>query len=72
MEKQLTARELADHLNVSLRTLELLIMRNEAPVHYRIGRARRWDPKVVREWIAGRSAGGHVTDQGSGVHQSSD
>jgi len=57
MEKQLTARELADRLNLSLRTLEFLIVRNEVPQHYRLGRARRWDPKVVSEWIAGRVAG---------------
>jgi len=67
MEKQLTARELAEQLNISLRTLELLITRNEAPEHYRIGRARRWEPKVVRDWIARRSARGDLTEQGSGV-----
>jgi excisionase family DNA binding protein len=51
METQLSAREVAAVLNISLRTFEKLISEGGAPPFYKIGRSRRWDPGVVREWI---------------------
>ncbi|WP_368860149.1 helix-turn-helix transcriptional regulator [Chitinimonas prasina] len=52
----LTARQLAELLNVSKRTLETLIADGQAPAHYLIGRTRRWDPVVVQAWVAERTA----------------
>lgn len=55
MKTQLTIRELATHLKVPVRTLELMIAQGKAPPFYRIGRARRWDPSIVQEWIVERT-----------------
>ncbi len=56
MKQQLNAKELAQLLNVSERTLEYLIANDQAPPHYRLGRARRWDPEMVQQWIGERAA----------------
>lgn len=54
MEKQLTAKQLAELLNVSLRTLESLIATGQAPGFYWVGKARRWDPAAVKNWISAK------------------
>ncbi len=54
MEKQLSAQEVAALLSISLRTLEKLISAGEAPPYYWVGRSRRWEPAIVRTWIAQR------------------
>jgi len=52
----LTTDEVARLLRVSLRTLEKLIKRGEAPPHFRIGRQRRWGSRQVADWLASRTA----------------
>lgn len=54
MEKQLSAQQVATVLNISLRTFEKLVSAGEAPPYYWVGRSRRWEPSVVRIWIAQR------------------
>lgn len=45
------AKEVALKLGVSLRKLEYLISEGTAPAFLRIGRARKWRPKDVDDWI---------------------
>lgn len=58
MEKQLSAQEVAALLSISLRTFEKLISTGEAPPYYWVGRSRRWEPAIVRTWIAKRYGAG--------------
>lgn len=47
----ISAKELAERLGISIRTLEDLIVRGEIPSPMRFGRARRWEPELVERWI---------------------
>lgn len=51
----LTAPEVAAVLAISLRKFEQLIAANDAPVHLRVGRLRRWRASDVQAWIADRA-----------------
>ncbi|MGQ5490464.1 helix-turn-helix transcriptional regulator [Thauera sp. ZXT1-4] len=51
MEKQLTAKEVAAALKISLRTLEVRIRSGNAPRFYFVGNLRRWEPKILQAWI---------------------
>lgn len=50
-EKLLNAKEVAQHLGVSLRTLETLIKQGQLPAFLRIGRQRRWRPEAIEEYL---------------------
>lgn len=51
----LTAHEVAAVLSISLRKFEQLIAAHDAPVHFRVGRLRRWRAADVQAWIAQRA-----------------
>jgi excisionase family DNA binding protein len=52
-ERLLTIHQVADRLAISVRTLESMIARGEAPPHLRISKMRRWDPAGLDAWISG-------------------
>jgi excisionase family DNA binding protein len=52
-ERLLTIHQVADRLAISLRTLESMIARGEAPPHVRVSKLRRWEPAELDAWIAG-------------------
>ncbi|MFT3849815.1 MAG: helix-turn-helix domain-containing protein [Propionivibrio sp.] len=51
MGNLVSAKQFADRLGVSLRTLEELIAQGRIPPHIRLGRLRRWHPEQVDTWI---------------------
>jgi excisionase family DNA binding protein len=50
----MTAREVARHLQISDRKLQLMLKSGDAPPHCKIGRVRRWRPEVVEAWLENR------------------
>ena len=56
-EPLLTARQVAQHLQISDRKLGLMVSLGEAPPHFKIGRLRRWRPEVVDAWLKARAEG---------------
>lgn len=57
-EPLMDARKVATLLGVSLRTLDTLVARGEAPVFIRVGQARRWRMAEINAWIEVRLGGG--------------
>jgi excisionase family DNA binding protein len=55
MTPLLTASEVATLLAISLRKFEQMVAAEEAPVHLRVGRLRRWRASDVQGWIAKRT-----------------
>lgn len=53
MTQLISAKQLADKLGVSVRTLEDLIIRGVVPPHIKLGRLRRWDSTQVDAWLQG-------------------
>lgn len=51
MPRLISAKQLADRLGISLRSLEQLISRHAAPKYIWLGGVRRWDPERVEEWL---------------------
>ncbi len=51
MENLVSAKEFADRLGISLRTLEELILHGKVPPYIKLGRLRRWHPEQVDKWI---------------------
>ncbi len=51
MEKLLTPQDLADYLDVPIKTLYAWRYRKEGPPSYRIGRHLRYRPSDVEQWI---------------------
>lgn len=51
MGNLVSAKQFADRLGVSLRTLEEFIAQGKIPPHIRLGRLRRWHPEQVDTWI---------------------
>lgn len=47
----ISAKQLADKLGVSVRTLEDLIIRDVVPPHIKLGRLRRWNSTQVDAWL---------------------
>lgn len=47
----LDAKEVAKSLGISLRKLDEMVANDEAPVHMRIGRVRKWRPHDINQWI---------------------
>lgn len=60
MGKLVSAKEFADRLGISVRTLEDLIVRGKVPPHIKVGRLRRWHPEQVDNWISEQFA--HAED----------
>jgi|APTNR8051073442_1049403.scaffolds.fasta_scaffold135814_1 predicted DNA-binding transcriptional regulator AlpA len=59
-EPLMDARKVATLLGISLRTLDTLVARGEAPAFIRIGQARRWRMAEINVWIEARLGGtGH-------------
>lgn len=54
MKKLLTEREIADLLNMSMRTLQEYRFRGIGPRFIKIGRAVRYSPEDVEAYIAAR------------------
>lgn len=61
MPRLISAKQLADRLGISLRSLEALIARHDAPKHIWLGGVRRWDPERVEEWLQRKFE--HDTDE---------
>jgi len=60
-EPLINARKVAALLGISLRTLDTLVARHEAPAFIRIGQARRWRMAEINAWIEARLYGtGHA------------
>lgn len=53
-EPLMNARDVANMLSISLRTLDTLVARGEAPAFIRIGQARRWRVAEINTWIEAR------------------
>lgn len=53
-EPMMDARTVASLLGISLRTLDTLVARGEAPAFIRIGQARRWRMAEINNWIEAR------------------
>lgn len=53
-EPLMDARKVAKLLGISLRTLDALAARGEAPAFIRIGHARRWRMAEINTWIEAR------------------
>lgn len=61
-EPLMDARKVATLLGISLRTLDTLVARGEAPAFIRIGQARRWRMAEINTWIEARlSSASHIT-----------
>lgn len=56
-EPLMDARKVATLLGISLRTLDTLVARHEAPAFIRIGQARRWRMAEINAWIESRLGG---------------
>lgn len=56
-EPLMDARKVAALLGISLRTLDTLVARGEAPAFIRIGQARRWRMAEINAWIEARLSG---------------
>lgn len=56
-EPLMDARKVATLLGISLRTLDTLVARREAPAFIRIGQARRWRMAEINAWIESRLGG---------------
>ena len=56
-EPLMDARKVATLLGISLRTLDTLVARREAPAFIRIGQARRWRMAEINAWIEARLGG---------------
>lgn len=63
-EKLLTAREVAERFGVSLRTLETLIKRGNAPVFVWIGNQRRWREDDLAVFLEQKVAGQETQNSG--------
>lgn len=57
LEALLTIVEVAQSLRISPRKLEGMIKAGCAPAFVRIGRLRRWEPKVVKSWLKANRVG---------------
>lgn len=55
MEKLMSVEDVADYLGVPVNTLYQWRHKGTGPDAFRIGRHLRYDPAVVREWLAGHS-----------------
>ena len=53
-EPMMDARKVASLLGISLRTLDTLVARGEAPAFIRIGQIRRWRMAEITTWIEAR------------------
>lgn len=53
-EPLMDARKVAKLLGISLRTLDALVSRGEAPAFIRIGYSRRWRMAEINTWIEAR------------------
>lgn len=53
-EPMMDARTVASLLGISLRTLDTLVARGEAPAFIRIGQIRRWRMAEITIWIEAR------------------
>lgn len=51
MGNLVSAKEFADRLGISVRTLEELIAQGKVPPYIKLGRLRRWHPEQVDKWI---------------------
>lgn len=61
-EPLMDARKVATLLGISLRTLDTLVARREAPAFIRIGQARRWRMTEINMWIEARlGSANHAT-----------
>lgn len=61
-EPLMDARKVAALLGISLRTLDTLVARGEAPAFIRIGQARRWRMAEINLWIEARLGGASHAD----------
>jgi excisionase family DNA binding protein len=55
-ESLLTKKDIADYLQISIRTLDTWVCQNKIP-HLKIGRAVRFDKKVIDKWLEENSNG---------------
>jgi predicted DNA-binding transcriptional regulator AlpA len=51
-DRKLTVREAAAHLNLSISTLNKLRCTGYGPVYFKLGRAVRYDPYDLDQWLA--------------------
>lgn len=51
MGNLVSAKEFANRLGISVRTLEELIVQGKVPPHIKVGRLRRWHPEQLDKWI---------------------
>ena len=56
IDRMLSVRELSVSIGISIQQLYALADRNAIP-HYRIGRAVRFDPAEIAEWLRAHSCG---------------
>lgn len=51
MENLVSAKQFAERLGISVRTLEELIAQGKVPPFIKVGRLRRWHPEQINVWI---------------------
>jgi predicted DNA-binding transcriptional regulator AlpA len=56
-DRKLTVREAAARLNLSISTLNKLRCTGYGPVYFKLGRAVRYDPCDLDQWLAGHRVG---------------
>lgn len=61
MGNLVSAKEFADRLGISVRTLEEMIIQGKVPAYIKLGRLRRWHPEQVNKWINEQFA--HASDE---------
>lgn len=54
MEQLMTVTDLAQHLCLSVRTIDLLQASGDLPKPVKFGRARRWRPEDIEAWLTER------------------
>jgi excisionase family DNA binding protein len=56
-DRTLTVREAAFHLGLSISTLNKLRCTGYGPVYFKLGRAVRYDPQDLDQWLAAHRIG---------------
>jgi excisionase family DNA binding protein len=56
-DRTLTVREAAAHLRLSISTLNKLRCTGYGPIYFKLGRAVRYDPQDLDQWLAAHRIG---------------
>jgi len=62
VKRLIDEKEAAQSLGLRVSTLQRWRWAGEGPPYVKFGRAVRYDPEALREWIAANTVGGEVQD----------